>query len=168
MKSWKIVIGTAFLFFATALSTMITSCNDPCASRLCKNGGVCRDGECVCADGFEGPLCESKMYEKFIGTWDGSYRCNGGLPTNETIIVSPNAGLGPDDVVVYNLFQQDVSLEGTILYNDITLTPKTVNGTSYTGLGYVDSGQIITLSITQTNNTGTFSCVFNGELYTSP
>lgn len=168
MKSWKIVIGTAFLFFATALSTMISSCNDPCNNRLCKNGGVCREGECICADGFEGPLCEKKMYEKFIGTWDGTYRCNGGLPTNETIIISPNAGLGPDDVVVYNLFQQDVSLEGTILFNDITLIPKTVNGTSYTGLGYVDSGQIITLSITQKNNTGTFSCVFNGELYTSP
>lgn len=168
MKSWKIVVGTTFLFFATALSTMISSCNDPCNDRICKNGGVCREGECVCADGFEGPLCASKMYEKFIGTWDGSYRCNGGLPTNETIIISPNAGLGPDDVVVYNLFSQDVTLEGTILYNDITLIPKTVNGTNYSGLGYVDSGQIITLSITQKNTSGTFSCIFNGELYTNP
>ena len=168
MKSWKIVIGAAFLFFATALSTMISSCNDPCNDRICKNGGVCREGECVCADGFEGPLCESKMYEKFIGTWDGTYRCNGGLPTNETVIISPNAGLGPDDVVVYNLFDQNVTLEGTILNTDITLIPKTVNGTAYSGLGYVDSGQIITLYITEKNNLGTFSCVFNGELYTNP
>jgi len=168
MKSWKLVMGTAFLFFATALSTMISSCNDPCNDRICKNGGVCREGECVCADGFEGPLCEKKMYEKFIGTWDGSYRTNGGIPTNETIIISPNAGLGPDDVVVYNLFQQDVSLEGTILFNDIQFTPKTVNGTSYSGLGYVDSGKIITLSITEKNMTGTFINVFNGELYTNP
>ncbi len=168
MKSWKIVVGTAFLFLATALSTMISSCNDPCNDRICKNGGVCREGECICADGFEGPLCESKMYEKFIGTWDGTYRCGGGIPTNETIIIAPNAGLGPDDVIVYNLFDQNATLEGTILNTDITLIPKTVNGKSYSGLGYVDSGRIITLYITEKSDLGTFACVFNGELYTNP
>ncbi len=168
MKSWKIVVGTAFLFFAAALSTMISSCNDPCGDRICKNGGICREGECVCATGFEGPLCESKMYEKFIGTWDGTYRCNGGLPTNETIIIAPNAGLGPDDVVIYNLFAQDVTLEGKILNTDITLKDKTVNGVQYSGLGYVDSGKIITLFIREVKNTGTCDIVFNGELYTNP
>jgi hypothetical protein len=168
MKSWKIVISTAFLFFAVALSTMVTSCNNPCADRICKNGGVCREGECVCADGFEGPLCESKMYEKYIGTWDGSYRCNGGIPTNETIIISPNAGLGPDDIVIYNLFSQNITLEGTVLFQDVTITPKTINGIDYSGLGFVDSGKQLTLYITEESDMGTFSCVFDGELFTSP
>jgi hypothetical protein len=168
MKSWKIVVGTAFLFFAIALSTLVSSCNDPCNDRICKNGGVCRDGECICASGFEGPLCESKMYEKFIGTWDGTYRCDGGIPTNETIIISPNTGLGPDDVVIYNLFAQNITLEGTILNTDITIKEKTINGSVYNGLGYVDSGSIITLFITEKSNLGTFNCVFNGELYQSP
>lgn len=169
MKSWKIVVGTAFLFLTVALSTMVSSCSDPCNDRLCLNGGVCRDGECICADGFEGPLCESKMYEKFIGTWDGTYKCNNNVPTNETIIITPNAGLGPDDVVLYNLFSQDVTLEGTILNTNIEITPATINDKSYSGLGYVDSGKIITLYITEKDNLGNVcNNVFNGELFENP
>lgn len=168
MKSWKIVVGTAFLFLTVALSTMVSSCSDPCNDRLCLNGGVCRDGECVCADGFEGPLCGSKMYEKFIGTWDGTYRCNANVPTNESIIITPNAGLGPDDVIVYNLFSQNVTLEGKIENTDINFKDVTINGSSYSGEGYVDSGKIITLYIEERNNLGTFSCVFNGELFENP
>ena len=26
----------------------------------CKNGGHCRNGECVCRDGFEGQFCEEE------------------------------------------------------------------------------------------------------------
>ncbi len=168
MKSWKIVVGAAFLFFGIALSTMISSCNDPCNDRICKNGGVCRDGECVCATGFEGGLCEFKMYEKFIGTWDGTERCDGNPVTNKSIVISPNVGLGPDDILVYDLFAQNIALEGKILNTDVTFKEKTINGSTYTGLGYVDSGTIITLFITEKNNLGTFTCIFNGERLQKP
>ena len=43
-----------------------------------------------------------------------------------------------------------------------------MDGVDYSGLGYVDSGKIITLYITEKSTLGTFSCVFNGELYTNP
>ena len=39
---------------AIILSTTFVSCNDPCSDVVCKNNGICRDGGCVCADGFDG------------------------------------------------------------------------------------------------------------------
>ena len=102
MKSWKSVFMGLLGWTAIILSTTFVSCNDPCTDVVCKNNGICRDGGCVCADGFDGPLCEFKAYEKFIGTWDGSYRCNGGLPLARTMIIA--AGVAPNEIKIYNLF----------------------------------------------------------------
>ncbi len=31
-----------------------------CGGGICQNGGQCRNGECVCRDGFEGQFCEEE------------------------------------------------------------------------------------------------------------
>lgn len=51
-----------------------SSCNpDACVTRAteCKNGGVCRDGDCYCALGYEGDSCQFTANKKF----DGYYAC---------------------------------------------------------------------------------------------
>jgi hypothetical protein len=65
-----------FLYFLiTAFSTLtvlsgLTSCNDDkCKAIACAYGGVCTDGKCVCAEGFEGYQCETEMRARYMGIW---------------------------------------------------------------------------------------------------
>lgn len=53
-----------------ALVFISTGCiEDKCTAVLCKNEGVCVDGRCACAFGYEGDSCQKQWYEKFSGTW---------------------------------------------------------------------------------------------------
>lgn len=55
-------------------SMFFTACQpDACVTRAteCKNGGTCRDGDCVCALGYEGDSCQFTVNEKF----EGYYAC---------------------------------------------------------------------------------------------
>lgn len=55
------------LFGATAY---LSSCvHNACVARnvVCKNNGVCRDGDCICATGYEGDSCHLRVNEKFDG-----------------------------------------------------------------------------------------------------
>ncbi len=39
-----------------------TSCiEDPCESSLCKNGGICDQGNCLCPEGYTGIRCDEKV-----------------------------------------------------------------------------------------------------------
>ena len=44
---------------AESLAALRTA-KEGCGGASCQNGGQCRNGECVCRDGFEGQFCESK------------------------------------------------------------------------------------------------------------
>ena len=47
-----------------------TSCiKDNCGNVLCYNMGVCVDGQCACASGYEGTKCDTGWFEKFAGNW---------------------------------------------------------------------------------------------------
>jgi hypothetical protein len=64
-------IAMLTLFGAT---TYFTGCKpDACVTRAvdCKNGGTCRDGECLCALGYEGDSCQFRVNQKF----DSHYAC---------------------------------------------------------------------------------------------
>jgi len=79
--------------FYTALSLItvfgvlfyFSSCKpNPCVTRAveCKNGGTCKDGDCLCALGYEGDSCQFKVNEKF----DSYYACiRTRLTNNDTI-----------------------------------------------------------------------------------
>jgi hypothetical protein len=55
-----------FLFSCALVST---SCDNRCANSGCKNGAECYKGECLCAIGYEGVLCETAWAEKFLGNF---------------------------------------------------------------------------------------------------
>ncbi|MEM7375356.1 MAG: hypothetical protein AAF587_42565 [Bacteroidota bacterium] len=55
---------TNFQFILTRLFVLVfvllmTSCSlfDPCADVVCENGGMCNEGDCACAEGYEGESC---------------------------------------------------------------------------------------------------------------
>lgn len=54
----------------------LNSCQDPCKDVECLNGGVCEDGECICAEGYEGENCGTEWREKFLGQWNQFAQCD--------------------------------------------------------------------------------------------
>lgn len=71
-KSFLVTLVSVLLVFTCTL--YFVSCQpDACITRAteCKNGGTCRDGDCVCALGFEGDSCQFTVNKKF----DGYYAC---------------------------------------------------------------------------------------------
>lgn len=163
MKAARIIIGSTILFAALASTCFFSSCADPCSSVICTNNGICRDGACVCAEGYEGPFCEERMNEKFIGTWDGTYRCNGNAPDTRTMIMAPGGGGG--NVVLYDLFSQNETFTATVNGTDIEIPSQISNGWEYRGYGYVE-GLYITLYIEQKDPLGNFNtCVYNATKF---
>lgn len=72
----KIIFLTIFTVVAVfGLSLYMSSCSqDVCKTRnvICNNGGTCKDGDCVCASGYEGDSCQFKVNKKF----DSYYACS--------------------------------------------------------------------------------------------
>ncbi len=64
-------MGTILCF----LSAVYVSCtkigpSPSCNGVVCKNGGYCNHGSCVCPVGYEGTDCGTASVAKFIGAWD--------------------------------------------------------------------------------------------------
>ncbi|MBL7766216.1 MAG: calcium-binding EGF-like domain-containing protein [Chitinophagaceae bacterium] len=168
MRRISIILSTTVLFLMLASTVVFNACvKDPCKDIICRNNGICRDGRCKCATGFEGPNCSVKMYEKFIGTWDGSYRCNGLIPETMTLIVAPETE--PNKISIYNIFSQTVAILAVVDIDKVTIPEQTLGNITYSGNGYIES-KYITLYITQRDNiTGNYnSCVYNGTKFTQP
>ncbi len=168
MRRTSIILTTVMAFLLLASGIVFNACNsDPCKSLICKNNGICRDGRCKCASGYEGPNCASKMYEKFIGTWDGSYRCNGSLPDIITNIIAP--GDKPNEIQLYDIFDQGVTIKGVIDIDKLTIDAQTIGDVTYSGNGFIE-GKYITIYFTKKDNVtqNLFSCVYNATKFVQP
>lgn len=67
----KTIVLSALSALVVFTGITYTSCNpDKCKAITCAYGGVCTDGECTCATGYEGNQCEKITRDKFTGTWD--------------------------------------------------------------------------------------------------
>lgn len=168
MKQVKIILGTVLIFLAIASGVVFNACTkDPCKDVSCKNNGVCRDGRCKCGEGFEGAYCEIRMYEKFIGTWQGTYRCNGDVPSGRMVIIAP--GEKGNAISLYNIFTQNQSINAIVNGYDIVLEEQTVGNIVYRGNGRVE-GLYITLYVEEHNlTTGIRStCVLNATKFVNP
>jgi len=168
MKQVKLILSTALIFICIATGIVFNACiKDPCADISCKNNGVCRDGRCKCPIGFEGPYCTERMYEKFIGTYQGAYRCNGNIPDNRMVIIAP--GAKAYDISIYNIFAQNDALNATVDGDKIVVAEQTVNNIVFKGTGFVE-GLYITMYIEEKDNsTGVYSsCVLNATKFIQP
>jgi len=162
MRKVKVVIYTVVTFLTISFSLLfLPSCKDPCKALSCQNNGICRDGRCKCASGYEGVHCENKAYEKFIGTYDGTFRCNGGIPTTINFIAAP--GADAKSIKVYDIFNQGTIIEGTIDLEKIDIPSQTSNSILFKGNGYIENNNSITLFIQQTIASNPVqTCVYNG------
>ena len=170
MKKISLIGSTILLFLMVSGGVLFNACTkDPCKKIICKNDGICRDGKCKCKLGFDGVNCESKMYERYIGVWDGAYRCNGNLSVIITNVVEP--GTKANEINIYNVFNQGISIKAIVSKTTekeiMEIPSQTVNNITYSGNGDL-VGNSVTLFIQELNNsTGELTtCVYNATKFT--
>lgn len=89
MRFWKPVVLTALSFFALATTIIYTACEkNPCNHVDCLNGGSCNGGACRCPTGFEGPRCENKSIQRFLGVYSGFTGCDNGAQTIDSAFIT--------------------------------------------------------------------------------
>lgn len=79
----KIFLSTAS-FLSLSACVFLSSCapKNSCDTLVCKNGGTCAADFCNCPTGFDGPQCENKISDRYIGTYFGWTRPRNGQPTH--------------------------------------------------------------------------------------
>jgi len=131
MKKTKIVLLMA-LVSATLFSAVIfTACTKKttCSNIICRNDGVCNNGNCVCPTGYYGTFCELGV-NSFI-----SYKNNTFTPI--TLVITN----GATHVIPVG---QSFAVEGT--YGTAVVGTATTSGTA-SSLGVDNAGGVIGLSI---------------------
>jgi hypothetical protein len=67
----KTIVLSALSALVVFTGMTYSSCKPkPCHSIVCAYDGVCKDGECICATGYEGNQCEAITRDKFTGVWN--------------------------------------------------------------------------------------------------
>lgn len=116
-----------------ALSLLFISCDDdPCEDTFCTENGTCINGQCVCADGFEGIACESQVTPLSIRVEDI-------VLTRYPATRADGTGWDPFDGP--DLFMQFEYVEGSIPV--VLFTSETVDN--------VPGGSIPTFNVTTSN-----------------
>jgi hypothetical protein len=79
----KIILSTAS-FFTISTCLLMSSCapKNSCDTLVCKNGGTCAADFCNCPTGYDGPQCENKISDRYIGTYFGWTRPRNGQATH--------------------------------------------------------------------------------------
>ncbi len=108
------------LVFTTVL---FNACKpDKCEQVSCAFGGVCKDGNCICQQGYEGEHCEVIMRDKFKGQWNVNE--DGTLSSPAQYTTSIENGPIVDQVIIKN-FQNVYKSENVIAiaYKDTLTIP---------------------------------------------
>jgi len=104
MKKVKSLLAIASLAFGMFL---MNACSDPCKDVECLNGGICDEGDCICAAGYEGTDCAVEMRTKFIGSYTIVDSCE---PQSRTSTISTSSS-DVKKVLISNII--DATLGGT-------------------------------------------------------
>jgi hypothetical protein len=104
MKKVKSLLAIASLAFGMFV---MNACTDPCNDVECLNGGICDEGDCICAAGYEGEDCGVEMRTKFIGSYNIVDSCE---PASRTSTISTSSS-DVKKVLISNII--DATLGGT-------------------------------------------------------
>jgi len=139
MKRIKFLAFAAATFLTVSSVLYFNSCKtDPCKNVVCNNGGVCADGNCSCASGYEDATCSTEMRTKFLltgssfsdnGTTDSSYNNTTGhtytLSTPYPMTIAK--GTSATDIIITGLGSYTCNGSGTI-----TVTATMASSTTFT------------------------------------
>lgn len=82
MQFLKKIILSAASTFTLSACFFLTSCapKNSCDTLVCQNGGTCAADFCNCPTGFDGPQCENRITDRYIGSYAGLTNPNNGQP----------------------------------------------------------------------------------------
>lgn len=126
-------------FGSIALFTAVTytSCNnDPCKAIVCAAGGVCNDGDCICASGYEGNQCETETREKFKGIWYVTE--DGTISATAQYTISVESGNNVTDLQISNFRNSfTVPVNAYVKADTLYIPQQTINNNTVQGIGYI-------------------------------
>ncbi len=122
MLRFIICLSSLVLFFA---------CSDPCSDVTCLNDGVCIEGSCDCAEGYEGTTCETEKRENLLGTWSTNDYVCGAFTESKTFIItaSDDSVLG---IEIFNQINPIDTLQGEITDSGFSVPPQAIAGGIFT------------------------------------
>lgn len=84
MMLWKNTLIAAATLFSVTAGLLFSSCSTKsgCDTLQCQNGGTCASDFCNCPAGYDGPQCENKITNRYIGTYAGYTQPTGGQPAH--------------------------------------------------------------------------------------
>jgi hypothetical protein len=152
----RIALFTSLTIVALfSLMTYFSSCKpDSCVTRnvVCKNNGVCREGDCLCSAGYEGDSCQFRVNEKFAS----NYACIRTRLINETQVDDNDDTLRVKTkndkfgITFFSIRDSIVEvLDGTANGNYITVPEKTILDRKYWGNGSLNNG-VLTITLYST------------------
>lgn len=85
-------------------AVLLAGCiSDNCTAIRCQNEGVCVQGACACAYGYEGELCNGKWYDNFNRQWTAVETVNNDTVRTYPLNITP--GNSPDTFYVLGMAQ---------------------------------------------------------------
>ncbi len=128
---------------------MFQSCTDDCKDVTCLNGGVCEEGVCECATGYEGEDCSILMNAKFVGTYTVEDQCS-----KNKYSIAITAETEPNKITFSNLgnFVTPAVVKAIVEQKEIKITDfeDVAGNRKFNGSGLIDSDGVITLTYTVT------------------
>jgi hypothetical protein len=167
MKMMKNISLTALLSLAMFGTVTFSSCSrDECKDVVCQNGGTCdeTDGSCTCATGFEGDLCQTRVADKFVGTWTATETCGGVNQPSYQVTITAAGSATPSQILLANLGNYNCTVGGNITFtgNVSGSTTFTINdnkcSTQMIANGTLNSNGSITITYTATYAGGSDNC----------
>ncbi len=153
MYSFKKLFATICLVaVAACLVATGVSCNriSKCGAGVCANGGVCDNGNCVCATGYQGSTCQTVSRNAFMGNWTAFER--NGIALTEPYPVSISAGkTAINDVTISNLFNEFTDPVNAYVVSDSVFIPyQKLAGYSIRGSGCLQANHILVINFVET------------------
>jgi hypothetical protein len=153
------------VFFVSLIFLLAQSCERrSCTNVVCQPYETCFQGNCYCADGYEGANCATLSYQKFIGNYNVTETCNSSSPNffNYTSFITQGNYI--NQIYLNGLFNMGVQAAAYI-YNTTGGAQGTFVEIPYQQQGaFAFSGQG-TFDVLNNRLTVTFNYTFNGGSY---
>jgi hypothetical protein len=178
-KQMKKANSILIVILISAACTFIVSLNSckktklACDGVTCQNGGVCINGVCSCATGYEGSDCSTYKRDKFIATYNGNVEFNANSKYNlVSKSMSIAAGTGFNQITISNLgieiysnqydlsFANPATVNGIIDFSNNTINvPEQMDaaGNIYSGSGAILSDNKFTFTYYSINSSNGYS-----------
>lgn len=175
MQFLKKIIIPAASFFTLTTALFLSSCapKNSCDTLVCKNGGTCAADFCNCPTGYDGPECQNKITDRFIGTYTGLTDPRNGQPAHlDTVDVY--ASSDPLTLSVVRRRRFDMVYSGiieqktnTILISDIVSeSRRSIINVTIKAPTSVSTKRTLNMNVEEYENSNKIEhLTFNGELW---